>query len=628
MEAFGIYILKVTALISVFFLAYHFFLRRETFFNANRGYLLAGLFTSVLLPLISFTKIIWVERDPLASVAYTNQYATETIVTTTNDAGFQIDYHYLFGALYAIGILLLIIRSLTEYRSLKKILEKPKAVTRNNFHFIDTEKVQSPFSFFNYIVYNSKLLQQDELTDIIEHEKIHSRQKHSLDMMIAQVFCILFWFNPVIWIYKKAIAQNLEFIADAEATKVVNDIKAYQKTLVKVTMQTQCIAITNHFYQSLIKKRIVMLNTNQSRKRNLWKYLIILPLLAFFILQFQVKILAQEKTVATLQQNNAPSSPGDNVTVIVDKNTTDAELKQNVALLKNEYNINLKYSKVKRNKQGEIIRIKVEYKDKDGNSGTTQIDSDEPINPIRFVKKTDRNGKIKVGFSSDVKTERLASNRNTKVSTRINDTEDESEDKSFGDYLSNLLSPPSPPNPPSPLSPPNAISPVSPPAAPTAPTAPTAPAAKSSSSVIIKNGKVTTTSSSKGSIIYVDGEKVWSDDNMEISLNTREIARKALEDARLAIEQAKPEIDRARVEAMKAHVEAMKGHDIAMKAQVEAMKEQKAAMQAHREAMKEREKALKERDIALKERDKALETARKEREQAMKQREKALRNND
>lgn len=625
MEAFGIYILKVTALISVFFLAYYFFLRRETFFNANRGYLLAGLFTSVLLPLISFTKIIWVERVPLASVAYTDHpYATETLVTTTSDAGFQINYHYLFGALYAIGILLLIIRSLTEYRSLKKILEKPKAVTRNNFHFIDTEKVQSPFSFFNYIVYNSKLLQQDELTDIIEHEKIHSRQKHSLDMMIAQAFCILFWFNPVMWLYKKAIAQNLEFIADSEATKVVNDIKAYQKTLVKVTMQTQCIAITNHFYQSLIKKRIVMLNTNQSRKRNLWKYLIILPLLAFFILQFQVKILAQEKNVTTLQPNNTPYSPGDNVTVIVDKNTTDAELKKNVELLKNEYNINLKYCKVKRNKQGEITRIKVEYKDKEGNSGTTQIDSDEPITPIRFVKKTDSNGKTKVGFSSDVKAQGPTLNRNTKVSTRINDTsdasEDESEDKSFGDYLSNLLSPPSPPNPPSPISPPNAISPVSPP---TAPAAPTAPTSKSSSSVIIKNGKVTTTSSSRGSVIYVDGDKVWSDDDLDI--DTKEIARKALEDARLAIEKAKPEIERARIEAMKGHEIAMKEQEKAMKAREIAFKERDKALET---ARKEREKAMKNREAAFKERDKALEAARKEREKAMKQIEKELQNNN
>ncbi|MPT34030.1 MAG: M56 family metallopeptidase, partial [Flavobacterium sp.] len=264
MEAFGIYILKVTALITVFFLAYHFFLRKETFFNANRGYLIAGLFTSALLPLISYTKIIWVERTPIASITYADGTSQiQMAVPVPADTGFQIDYHYLFSILYSIGIILFCIRFLSEYRSLRKILEKPKAVTHNKFYFIDTEKVQSPFSFFNYIVYNSKLLQQDELSDIIEYEKIYSRQKHSLDMMIAQVFCIFFWFNPIMWIYKKAIAQNLEFIADAEATKVVDDIKAYQKTLVKVTMQTQCIAITNHFYQSLIKKRIVMLNTNQ-----------------------------------------------------------------------------------------------------------------------------------------------------------------------------------------------------------------------------------------------------------------------------------------------------------------------------------------------------------------------------
>jgi hypothetical protein len=99
----------------------------------------------------------------------------------------------------------------------------------------------------------------------------------------------------LVWLYKKAIVQNLEFIADSEASKNLSDKKAYQLTLLKITTHENCVAITNHFYQSLIKKRIIMLNKNQSDKRNSWKYVTILPLLGAFLFLFQVKIVAQEK---------------------------------------------------------------------------------------------------------------------------------------------------------------------------------------------------------------------------------------------------------------------------------------------------------------------------------------------
>jgi hypothetical protein len=124
---------------------------------------------------------------------------------------------------------------------------------------------------------------------------VHSEQNHTVDVLISRLFCILFWFNPLIWLYKKAILQNLEFIADNEATKKISDKKAYQFTLLKITTHENCVAITNHFYQSLIKKRIVMLNKNQSKKSNSWKYTLVLPALVAFVSLFQIEVIAQEK---------------------------------------------------------------------------------------------------------------------------------------------------------------------------------------------------------------------------------------------------------------------------------------------------------------------------------------------
>ncbi|WP_313807066.1 M56 family metallopeptidase [Flavobacterium sp.] len=393
MEAFGIYLLKVSALMGVFYLAYLLFLRKETFFNSNRWFLLTGLITSMVLPFITYTKVILVDPTPV----YEYSDVPLTSYVPVEEPAFEINWFMILAIVYGIGISVFLIKFLMDCFAIKQLLKNPKAFKKNDFYMIDTDKVQSPFSFFNYIVYNSSVFKEEELENILQHEQVHSAQKHSWDMMLAQIFCITFWFNPIVWLYKKAIAQNLEFIADSEATKNIEDIKSYQKTLLKVTMQSQCIAITNPFYQSLIKKRIVMLNSNQSNKKNSWKYFVVLPLLALFIFQFQTKIIAQEKSVPKTEKLKLKSNIN-LVTVVIDKNTSDAEIKKDAEMLKNNFNVTLKTSKIKRNSKGEITAIKVDFKDKDGRKGTTHIQSDEPIQPIHFFKEMNDNGTSDVGF--------------------------------------------------------------------------------------------------------------------------------------------------------------------------------------------------------------------------------------
>jgi len=163
----------------------------------------------------------------------------------------------------------------------------------------------------------------------------------------------------------------------------------YQMALLKAISNQNCLSITNNFYQSLIKKRIVMLNTNQSQQRNVWKYSIILPVLIGFVMLFQIKTIAQEKMGNTvLSQTN----PKEEVRLVIDKNTSDADLKREAQRLKEKHGVTLKYSKIKRNENGEITGIKVEFKDKKGNKGVSQVAGNEPISPIHFYKNEEAIG--------------------------------------------------------------------------------------------------------------------------------------------------------------------------------------------------------------------------------------------
>ncbi|MFV8345733.1 M56 family metallopeptidase [Flavobacterium sp. ZB4P13] len=290
MEALYIYLIKSSGLIALFYLAYYFMLRKETFFTSNRWFLLLGLLTSVVLPLVVYTKIIVVAPSS-KNIDWSKIPVTNSI---ENDA-FEINWYLIFGIAYAIGIVLFLVKFAFDFYSLSTVLKGKTIQNQADFKFIDTTENVAPFSYFNTIVYNSSLYSNSELENILEHEKVHCEQNHTVDALISRVFCILFWFNPFIWLYKKAILQNLEFIADNEATKKISDKKAYQFTLLKITTHENCVAITNHFYQSLIKKRIVMLNKNQSNKRNSWKYALILPVLVAFISLFQIEVIAQEK---------------------------------------------------------------------------------------------------------------------------------------------------------------------------------------------------------------------------------------------------------------------------------------------------------------------------------------------
>lgn len=136
-----------------------------------------------------------------------------------------------------------------------------------------------------------------------------------------------------------------------------------------------------------------MLNKNQSHRKNSWKYAVIVPALIAFVILFQVKVIAQEKERQTSQKKEAYAELG---AFTVDKNSTDSEMKESAEILKKQSGIEVKFSKIKRNSKGEIIAIKIDYLDKNGNKGNSYTNGDTPISPITIFKT-----KNSVGIRSD-----------------------------------------------------------------------------------------------------------------------------------------------------------------------------------------------------------------------------------
>ena len=452
MEALFIFILKSSGLLAMFYFAYIFLLRKETFFNSSRWFLLAGLITSVILPFAVYTKVILVQAPPASVempvitktaiesipisnhsvVSYEPHYTSQNKAAEQED--FDINWNLVLTVVYAVGFLAFMIKFAFDFYSLNSVLKGKKIELQEDFKFVDINENIAPFSYFDYIVYNSSLYTSAELESILEHEKVHSDQKHTVDVLISRIFCILFWFNPIVWLYKKVILQNLEFIADREASKKIADKKAYQYTLLKITTHENCVAITNHFYQSLIKKRIVMLNKNQSKKRNQWKYYAVIPALGAFVLLFQIKTIAQEK-----KQDEAVVITKDTIknlkeTFKITKNTTDKELKELPGKLKADHNLDVEISDVKRNKEEELTAIQIKVKSDSGKKQMIKIDGNEAIKDCEFTIGTDENGTKAVVISSERNHNTPIIIRNERVVVRTNGDSD--------------VVPPTPPTPP------------------------------------------------------------------------------------------------------------------------------------------------------------------------------------
>lgn len=387
METLITYFLKVNGLLIGFYLVYVLFLRKETFFTWNRWYFLLGIVLSLVLPLLTYTKIIWVAPTPMPELPdFIPFQQTETPIIIEE----SLDWNTIGLLFYSLVIMILVGKMLVELTKLLFFLVRNKKTKVGSYFLIEQTSGQ-PFSFFNYVVFQKKNYTETEIAAILQHEAVHVKQKHSVDVLLSQLFCCVFWVNPVCWWYKKAMQQNLEYIADAQ-TVAQTDSFLYQNLIVKATCSGSQLALTNPFYQSLIKKRILMINTKPSNKKSLWKYAVVLPLLTAFFLMFQIETVAQIR-----DENKNENIVSDGFSVTIDAKTTDANFKELEELF-TDNNLKLKFSNVKRNKAGEITRIKIEFHSKQGEVKEYKVDKSIPIETIELYKNEDQNSNDYFGF--------------------------------------------------------------------------------------------------------------------------------------------------------------------------------------------------------------------------------------
>ena len=314
------YFFKASAVITVMFLCYIVFLKKETFFQHNRWFLLSGLLLALVFPIIIIP--VYIPVEPLTTQATSFIPSTPSNFITTAQPEIVFDWFKLIPIIYGIGLSVFLIQFIFQFGSLALLLLKNPKRKAQRFTYVIVESKISPFSFFKWIVYNPdsyKEEEEEELQLILIHEKVHANQLHSIDILLTQLACVIFWFNPLIWLYRKEVRQNLEYIADFESENSIHSKKNYQHLLLKTSIVNHSSLLSNNFYNSSIKKRILMLNKSRSNKKNQFKYLLIIPILAGLLMSMNTKEVYIENNLTTKSNSN-------NLESVVTKNTSNAEL--------------------------------------------------------------------------------------------------------------------------------------------------------------------------------------------------------------------------------------------------------------------------------------------------------------
>jgi beta-lactamase regulating signal transducer with metallopeptidase domain len=316
MTAILLYFFKLSASLTVVYLFYQLVLRRLTFYTWNRWYLL--LYTSLCF------FIPFIDLSPLLNSGNLNQAPVLQWVPVLpayaeqeNGAASFFSPENLPVLLILAGSLIMLARLLLQLFSFRRLLKRASLLSSNGVTIYQVDEDIIPFSFGNSIFINQALHSQEELEEIIRHEFVHVRQKHSADIIWSELLCLINWYNPFAWLLKKAIRQNLEFIADDKVLQNGISKKEYQYMLLKVIGNNQ-FSIAPKFNFSSLKKRIAMMNKNKSARVHLLRFLFMLPLIAVVLVSFRKQI--GDSLTGRSSKNTAVCQPADTVPPVKTQN--------------------------------------------------------------------------------------------------------------------------------------------------------------------------------------------------------------------------------------------------------------------------------------------------------------------
>ena len=314
------YIIKCNIILALLCLLFQMLMHHDTYFGIRRAMLLGIYATALLLPL-------WNVQGWMATQAGTSEmaeayasYVLPTLDVTAQRVAFFgvhqdepgcgmwiVGFMVLWGLVYFIPVVWLTAKLLWQLGYILYLRCTCASDTILGVHVYRFPRSCSPFSFGPWIFISADEMGENELREVLIHERTHVRQWHTLDIILAQLFCIVFWWNPATWVLRREVRLNLEFIADAAVVGKDVDRRTYQYHLLGFASQMNVATISNNFNVLPLKRRIIMMNLRRTRRTGMVKYAVFVPVAALMLLLCNVDAMARALTnnaVVTTQDDN------------------------------------------------------------------------------------------------------------------------------------------------------------------------------------------------------------------------------------------------------------------------------------------------------------------------------------
>lgn len=335
-----IYILKSSLSLIVMFGLYWLMLRREKLFIFNRIFLIFSILFSLSIPFISIPigiqnnepqgNILTTlnsaipsyssEQNPSGNLTYQSFNETEPLLAPVSGG---INYSQVLLLLYITGVVLLLVRFVRNIFFIYRQMQMSEKITYSGKMLVLTSHQINPFCFFNTIFVSKRdYLNNDIAEELLTHELEHIRQSHSIDIIFIEIVKIIYWFNPILILYSRAIRVNHEYLADNGVIQGSSDIKDYADKLINYISCKRNVPLTSGFNPSLTRKRLIMLTKSRSRMINYGARIFITLNLAAALL-LVLSFTPSYSNPITIDQNMNVFS--DKKSVKAEKNTSETQ---------------------------------------------------------------------------------------------------------------------------------------------------------------------------------------------------------------------------------------------------------------------------------------------------------------
>lgn len=287
------YLLKLNLALIVLFGFYKLMFSGDTFFSLRRATLIGMYLVAMLVPGLNCSY--WINKS-VGMVSMANEYAAIVLpaVTVTPGGGGSIGWETTAMTIYTMVACLFLLRFFWQLVSIVRLRNKCRTTDINGTKVYLLESDEGPFSFFNWIFINPTKHNRQETDEIMTHELAHCRQLHSVDILFTELFAIVFWANPFVWLLKREVRLNLEYLADNNVLAGGTDSKKYQYHLLGLAYRKNVATISNNFNVLPLKKRIKMMNKKRTKRIAKVKYALYIPLAAALLVVSNIETVARD----------------------------------------------------------------------------------------------------------------------------------------------------------------------------------------------------------------------------------------------------------------------------------------------------------------------------------------------